>query len=555
MKICYEKTEYHIFTFEFSFSNETLEFCRFLKDSYGWKKFSFSEGKWRFNDPMIIFLVQTKYPNVVIEEKVIDYVKGNNTLIEEQARIEENAKRLKNSIDSDLVVENLKGDLYPYQKIGVEFFINNKGRAILADSPGSGKTLQTLAFIVKQNYNKSLIVCPASVKFSWEGEVKKWTHLTSFVIDSKTDVYDIPKDVNVVIINYDILKKFYKYLVKVKFDCMVNDESHLLKTKTSVRSKVVKLLSRNIESIIMLSGTPLLSRPIELYNMLNILDSKTWDDYYGFAERYCEGKRGYYGYEAKGATNLAELSEKIGKYFLRRTKDQILKQLPPKNRIYLPIELSGEQKTNYEKVQNEFVKYLRENKGKKDKQIEKSLSAEKLVKINYLREISSLAKLDSVREQIDSIIDSGEKVIVFSCFNEPLRILRDEYPNSVLLLGETKVEDRGPMVNKFQEDKDCKVFFGGIKSAGVGITLTAATNVIFIDYSWNPADHEQGEDRMHRPGQVSESVNIYNIHAKNTIDDFMVRLLRKKTKIFQQVIDTQKSLELDEDEIIKLIEN
>jgi len=544
MYINYEKTEYYEFTFEFRFHEDIIEYCRFIRSAYGWKEFTFNNGKWRFNDSAIMFLIKNKYPDVVISQEALSAVQKTDDEKRSESEIEENAKRIKNSIDSDIVIDGIKGELYNYQKIGVEFFMNNNGRAILADSPGSGKTLQTLAFIVKQKFKKSLIICPASVKFSWQLEVERWTHLKSFVVDGKTKTQEIPNDVDVIIINYDILKKFYKWLVNVKFDTMVCDESHLIKTPTSVRSKVVKLLSRDIPSIIMLSGTPILSRPIEMYNMLNILDPKTWNSYYGFAEKYCDGQKGYYGYQAKGATNLAELSEKIGKYFLRRTKDQILKELPPMIQIFRPIELSGEFKSNYKKISDEFVKYLRENKGKKDKQIEKSLSAEKLVKINYLRELTSLGKLDSTRELIDSMIDSGEKVIVFSCFNEPLKILRDEYPDSVLIIAETSVSERGELVKKFQEDPNCKVFFGGIKSASAGITLTAATNVIFIDYSWTPSDHEQGANRLHRPGQKADSVNIYSLHAINTIDDFMARLLKKKSSIFNQVIETQKS-ELD----------
>jgi len=508
MKIDREKTEYYEFTFEFPFSQEILAYCRFLREAYGWKDFSFSEGKWRFNDTSIIFLIQTKFESVNISDAVLSILKKTDEEKKSELEIEENAKRLKNSVDSDLVIENIKGELRGYQKVGVSFFLNNGGRGILSDEMGSGKTLQALAYVVKAGHNKTLIVSPASVKFSWENEVEKWTSLKSFVINSKTIFKDIPVDTEVFIINYDILKKHLKSIISTKWDCCILDESHLIKTPSSTRSKAARIITSNIKSVLLLTGSPILNRPIELFHLLHIIDKKTWSNYYDFGRKYCDGKMGRFGFEAKGAKNLEELKSRIDKYFLRRTKDQILPELPPKNRINVPMQLSGKDKDNYDKVLNDLVKYLKENKGKKEKEILKSLNAEKLVKINYLRSITAMGKLDTVRELIDSIVETGEKVLVFCSFNEPLKILRDEYPNSVIILGETSVEERGSLVKKFQNDPTSKVFFGGFRSAGVGITLTAASNCIMIDHSWSPSDMAQSEDRMHRISQTADSVNI-----------------------------------------------
>lgn len=557
MKIIYEKTKYFNFAFEYSYNANILDFCRSLKESYGWQNFSWNEGRWRFNDTGIIFLIRNRFPAVVIDPAVTAMVQELEKRLQEEKRIEEKANELKGTFQSDLKIEGMKSDIRSYQKVGVEFFINNNGRCILADEMGSGKTVQSLAYVVKSNYRRTLVICPASVKFSWENEVKKWTSLKSYVVDSQTDFEDIGIDTDVVIINYDILKKHLKSLMKVKWDCVIADEGHLLKNKDAVRSKCVKMISQQVKSVILLSGTPLLSRPIELFNLLNILDPLNWNNYYSFANKYCGGKMGQYGYEAKGATNLDELRHKISRYFLRRTKDQILTELPPKTKIEIPVELTGDYKKAYDKVQKEFVKFLRENKNKKDREILKTLSGEKLVKLNYLRVINSMGKLDAVRELIDSIIDSGEKVLVFSSFNEPLQTLHEEYFDSVMILGHTDVQDRGSLVKKFQENPDCKVFFGGVKSAGVGITLTAASNVIFIDHSWNPADMLQAEDRVHRLGQKASSINIYQVVSRGTIDEFMIKLLTKKQVIFDVVIDSEKVERNNEDtveELIKMIE-
>jgi SWI/SNF-related matrix-associated actin-dependent regulator 1 of chromatin subfamily A len=233
------------------------------------------------------------------------------------------------------------------------------------------------------------------------------------------------------------------------------------------------------------------------------------------------------------------LKQKISKYFLRRRKEDVLAELPPKNRIEVPIELPNEEHKQYELAEENLVKYLKTYKKEKtDKEIAKSLAGEKLVKLNVLRLISSMGKIPTVKELIQNIIDSDEKVIVFSCFNAPLEELSEDFEeNSVILLGNTPVDEREALVNKFQEDPNTKIFFTGIKSGGTGITLTAASNEIFIDLSWNPADHQQAEGRAHRPGAIYESLNIYQIISRNTIDGFMIKLLKRKQEIFDKLIE------------------
>jgi SWI/SNF-related matrix-associated actin-dependent regulator 1 of chromatin subfamily A len=181
-----------------------------------------------------------------------------------------------------------------------------------------------------------------------------------------------------------------------------------------------------------------------------------------------------------------------------------------------------------------------------------------LVKLNLLREINAMGKIPTAKEMIDNIIEAGEKVIVFSSFNGPLRELEEMYEeNSVLLLGDTPVDERGALVKKFQEDPKINIFFGGTRSAGVGITLTAASNVIFLDLPWNPADLDQGENRAHRPGAKYDSLNIYRIVGKDTIDGFMRKLIEKKQEIIDQLIEGGEQIEEDHsmvDDYIKELE-
>jgi len=448
-------------------------------------------------------------------------------------------------------ITGIKGNLYEYQKEGINFLLESGGRALLADSPGVGKTVQALGYIVLKNHKRNLIVCPASVKFSWENEIKLWTNLKSFVVGSQTDLKDIPHDVECIIINFDILKKFYNELMKYRWDCLIGDEIHMIKTRSAIRTKVFCAIAREVPDVILLTGTPVLSRPIEIFNVLNLIDPKIWNNYYRFAVRYCGGHQGYWGFEAKGATNLDELREKISKYFLRRTKEEVLKELPPKNRIEIPVDLPKEVRKEYELAERSLVDYLRTyRKSKTDKEISKTMRGEKLVKLNLLREINATGKIFATKEIIDNIIESGEKILVFSSFNAPLEELHNLYKDkSVLLLGETPVTERGDIVRRFQEDPNIRIFFGGTKSAGTGITLTAASNVIILDQPWNPADLEQSENRAHRPGAEYESLNIYSIISRDSIDSFMKKLLARKQMIIDKIIEDKE--EETEKELIK----
>ncbi|MCK9369496.1 DEAD/DEAH box helicase [Candidatus Dojkabacteria bacterium] len=560
LEIIEEKSNYHCYAFTFPFSPYILEFCRDLKKKYGWEEFNFDEGKWRFSLPIIIREIKNYLPDVVISIK-----QDPNTVFSEQERglltpetvqkfdtaIEEaktdlfnKAQQVKQQKNPTIDIKGLKLLLYDYQKLGVEFLTAAGGRAILADGMGSGKTAQSIAYLVHNKIPKTLVICPASVKFAWESEINKWSKLKPLVIDGKfwniksiSSGIELLSEHDVIIINYDLLNKFKKLLLVARFDCLVVDEYHMIKNSRSIRAKLTKLISLSIPKIILLSGTPMLNRPIELFNGLNILDSKTWNSWWKFSIRYCNGHRDRFGWNTSGASNLDELKERISPYFLRRTKQEILTELPPKNFIDIPILLSPEIQKTYNTAENNLAKFLKDIKNKSDDEVKRSLSAEKLVKLNELRQITTSGKLETAKELIDQIIDNGEKVVVFSVYNSPLEQLNAHYGSkSVLVTGKTASELRGSMVQEFQTNPNIQIFLGGTRAAGIGITLTAASNVIFLDFDWVPAMMEQAMDRIHRIGQEAESINIYQIYAKDTIDDYMRNLLSEKQTIVDKLI-------------------
>lgn len=536
-----EKTKYYEYALSFGYNQSVIDYCRYLKSVLGWTEFFYdSENKrWRFKDPGVISMIKEKFPTVQVESSIWKEIEKDSHVKEEEKEKEQNAVKIKEAKVSDLKIKGLKGELYNYQKLGVEFFINSGGRAILADSAGVGKSCQALGYVVQCGHKRTLVICPASVKYSWKNEISKWTKLKSFIVEPKTKFSDIPHDINVIIINYDVLKKHFNELMKYRFDVCIMDEAQYIKSPTSIRSKAAKQLSRNIPSVLLLTGTPILNKPIELFNLLNVVDMKVWNNWYSYAVRYCGGHQGQWGFQAEGATCLDELKQRISKYFLRRTKEEVLSQLPPKIRTEVPVDLDGEFYKQYKTAASSLAQYLKQYKKETDSKILKAVQAEKLVRINYLRQISSMAKVGVAKELIQNIIDGGEKVLVFSCFNAPLLELQKSFPNeSVMIIGSTNVNERGEIVKKFQEDPNVKIFLGGIKAAGSGLTLTAASNVIQLDYSWTPADMDQSENRAHRPGAEYESLNIYQIISNGTIDVFMKKLIYDKQIIFDQLFES-----------------
>lgn len=442
----------------------------------------------------------------------------------------------------------LKQKLYDYQEQGVNFLSSTGGRAILADAPGVGKTAQALAFVVSNNIAKTLVICPASVKFAWENEVHKWTKLKAFVIDGSFINLELEAVLaaidaaEIVIVNYDLLRKYLKLLSNIRFDCLVLDEFHYIKNR-SQRTQAAQLIARKIPRILLLSGTPMLNRPVELFNGLQLVDPRRWNSWYAYVNKYCAAHKKYIGrgrqvLDVSGSSNLDELRQKIQPYFLRRTKAEVLKELPPKNFITIPVLIPPDIQKLYDKAEKSLAQFLRDDREKTSEEIKRAMNAEKLVRLSELRQITTSGKMAMAEDLIDQLLEDDEKVIVFSVYNAPLESLANRYKaRAVTLTGTTPVQERGRLIGLFQTDPGVQVFLGGTKAAGIGITLTAASNVVFIDYDFVPAIMEQAADRAHRIGQEAESVNIYQLYAKDTIDDWMADILKEKQALVDRLIE------------------
>lgn len=561
MRLANDRSAYHRFSFSFDFDADVLGFCRALKSKWGWKDFGFDAVKkvWVFSKFAIAEDILEKFPFVPTDEDIIEGIRLSKAMKAEELIRRDTAIKIKEAVDTAFEPQNVKGKLYEYQKLGVEFLVNSKGRGILADEMGLGKTLQALAYMAHEKLSKTLIICPASVKYNWENEVRKWTSLKPRVITTKTSQKEfIDPSIHAFIINYDLLRKFFDILQMMRFDLMVVDEAHMLKSVKAQRTKIARMLAQRLPRIIFLSGTPFLNRPSELYPLLDSLEPGEWGHWMDFTRRYCAGKQGPFGWDCNGVSNMEEFKKRLAPLFLRRKKAEVLTELPDKIRMDVPVELEKEARMNYMQVERDLEEYLLNVKKKDGQAVDRAMQAEGLVRLNELRQITTRGKMASVKEIVRDILETGDKVIIFSCYNEPLLELKEEYgEQAVLVIGSTPLEERQASVDAFQGDEKVKVFLGGMKSAGSGITLTAGNHVVFMDYSWTPADHAQAQDRAFRIGQ-KKSVNVYQVWARDTIDEYMVGILSKKEKVFNDILEGNQPSGENEDVIkslLKAIEN
>ena len=433
--------------------------------------------------------------------------------------------------DANIHVEGLGGKLLPFQRAGVAY-LKDHPQTFLADEMGLGKTVQALAGLQIHGAFPAIVVCPASLKLNWKKEAEKWLPgRTVGVVDSGKD--EIPKDKDILVINYDILTKQQEKLKEINAKGVVYDESHYCKNYKAKRTIAAKELAKDIPIRFLLTGTPIKSRPQELLSQLQILG---WLDklggFWNFAKRYCDYKKTKYGADLSGASNTEELNEKLRENgYIRRLKHDVLTELPPKRRIVLNFELSNQSK--YEKASKQFLSWLAQEKGKEAS--EKASRAEHLAKIEHLKQLAVAGKIDAVNEWIEDFLETGEKLVIFAHHTDVTNALAQKF-NASKITGAETVEQRQAAVEDFQKNTGKKVIVCNIQAGGVGHTLTAASNVLFVEQAWTPGDMDQAEDRCHRIGQ-KDSVTAWYALGEKSIDHDIYNLIEAKREIVESVSD------------------
>lgn len=475
----------------------------------------------------VIENIKKVFPDAYKQFGLSKYINKSRTLDKPEKRAKIPNASIKKMMER---LDTLNGTLMPFQRESVAYALEKK-HLFFADEMGLGKTVQALATLHATQHYPAIIICPAVVKYNWAVEAEKWlpNDVRVVVIKDAKSVNDAVH-ADVVVLTYDLFTKLAKNLVEIKFRFMILDESHYVKNGNAKRTKMVKAFAKNIDYVLLLSGTPLLSRPAELIEQLRVISR--FDEFGGwerFTTRYCAKKRKPWGWDISGSANLKELNTKLREIcYIRHDKKTVLQDLPDKTRSQVFFELTKAQMKEYEKAKKQLEDYLRENLQKDEREIKKSMKAEMLVRIEVLKNLVAKQKLDDAKEWISAFLESGEKLVVFATHLEAIESLREAFPDAVSITGETSAEERQRVVEAFQNDDGVKLAILGLKAASTGITLTASSNVAFLELGWTPADMQQAEDRVYRIGQRN-AVNIWYLLAKDTIDVEIAALIDIKS--------------------------
>lgn len=471
--------------------------------------------------------------------------------------------------DLDIPLQLLKKP-FDYQNNGIAYCRMNK-RVIIGDQPGLGKTLQAIGTIMSYGTNEEgmlnagpgLIICPATLKLNWQKEWREVAGRRSIILNDSVknswQNYFKVGMADVFITNYESLKKYFVQSGWTKpkdgpfkstqipfrecinfFKWVIIDESHKCKDGTTQQTKFVLGICKGKEIVLELTGTPVVNKPRDLVSQLLIidrlkqvvshipqpLDRRTnkltdWSGYNRFMNRYCDGGR--------GESNLKELNYRLSSIcFYRREKKEVLKDLPEKMRQVILCDITN--RSEYDSAVKDFMKFLKEVRGCTDLEIKRKMRGEMIVKIGILKQISARGKIEAAREYIDEVLDGGQKIVVFIHLKEIARELKDLFPGSVSITGDDSQEDRNRAITLFQTDPDTRVIICSLGAGGVGITLTASSEVLFVEFPWTYALCEQAEDRTHRIGQ-SNNVRCGYLLGENTIDRYCYELIQKKKNI------------------------
>uniref|UniRef100_A0A8C0P4C2 SWI/SNF-related matrix-associated actin-dependent regulator of chromatin subfamily A-like protein 1 n=1 Tax=Canis lupus familiaris TaxID=9615 RepID=A0A8C0P4C2_CANLF len=421
----------------------------------------------------------------------------------------------------------LVSSLLPFQRAGVNFAIAKRGRLLLADDMGLGKTIQ--AICIAAFYQKEwplLVVVPSSVRFTWEQAFLRWLPSLS---PERINVVVTGKDrltaglVNIV--SFDLLSKLEKQL-KTPFKVVIIDESHFLKNIKTARCRAAMPLLKVAKRVILLSGTPAMSRPAELYTQIIGVRPTFFPQFHAFGLRYCDAKRQPWGWDYSGSSNLGELKLLLEEaVMLRRLKCDVLAQLPPKQRkmvIIAPGRISTRARAALDAVAKEMTT------------MDKTKQQQKEALLLFFNRTAE-AKIPSVIEYILDLLESGrEKFLVFAHHKVVLsavtRELEKKHVPHIHIDGSTSSADREDLCQQFQLFEKHAVAVLSITAANMGLTFTSADLVVFAELFWNPGVLLQAEDRVHRIGQ-SSSVSIHYLVAKGTADDYLWPLIQEKIKV------------------------
>lgn len=441
-------------------------------------------------------------------------------------------------------------DYMPFQRAGIRYALDRAG-VLIADEMGLGKTIQAIGIInADPSIKTGIVICPKSLKLNWKRELEKWM-VRPMTIGIANGTFP---NTDIVIVNYEGLIRL-KDLDAREWDICIVDEAHYIKNSKAQRSKAVK--SIRARRRVRLTGTPIVNRPVELYNLIEDLGG-SWGSFFSFAKRYAGASHNGFGWDFSGATNLDELQRRLRETIMvRRLKADVLTELPRKIRQVIEVEAETAEAKRaiqfeqaHEERSEERLADLRavvelskadsEEAYKAAVQRLQEAASVEFTEMARLRHETALAKVPSVVAHIQNALedDSERKVIIAAHHHDVIDALAMGLINYgvVILTGEHKEADRQAAVDKFQNDPRVRIFIGSITAAGVGITLTASSHVVFAELDWVPGNITQMEDRAHRIGQT-ETVLVQHIVLSGSLDARMAHILVNKQNVIDSALD------------------
>ena len=425
-------------------------------------------------------------------------------------------------------------ELYPFQYVGVRFCELAGGRALIGDDMGVGKTIQALAYTALHPENHPvLIVAPANVKYNWLKECSTW--LPKYTVEVVAKGNSPIPETDIVIINYDLMKKQQLALEDRGFNIIIFDESHYLKNSKAQRTIASLAMANTCKDIICLSGTAITNRPIEFFTTLNLLRPVEFGNFFSYGKRYCDAHHTGYGWDFKGSSHASELHERTRAFTIRRLKKEVMDELPDKIRQVVDVIPTPKEKKEYRNAQASWMNQYAMHKS--DGFIPAGFVLNMLTELRHhcgILKVSAAANW--VREYREV---TGKPTIVFAHHKDVVSALVDELKDECVvstITGSVPAIKRQERVEAFQAGK-IDVMICSTVAAKEGLTLTAADTVVFIEREWSPAWEEQAEDRVNRIGQDAETVHAVYLSVAGTIDEKFNSVVEEKRAVIQSVLD------------------
>ena len=447
------------------------------------------------------------------------------------------------SFDVNRVRADIWKKLYPFQQEGIQRAIAcNYGKVLFCDDMGLGKSLQSL--VVADYYRAQwplLIVCPSYLRHNWKNELHKWGLATKIQVVMKGDEPIDRTNNEVIIISYDLAVRQEAHLQG--FRIVIADESHYLKNRKAKRTKVCLPLLKKAKRVLLLTGTPALSRPAELFTQLSAVAPTTFRFFGAFAKRYCDAKQGPFGWDVNGSSNEEELQVILHYCMIRRLKKDVLTDLPPKRREEILVPLKDterdEMQPGFDDLRSLSIRIFSSPPGTKDT---RDLLFQRKQLVSALFRQTAEIKTNIVREYLKSILPGlNDKVIVFAhhrimldAIEEACKACKKTY---IRMDGSTPQKKRPGLVQTFKESGDVAIL--SIAACGTGLNFTMCSHIIFAELRWNPGELLQAEDRCHRIGQTADSILIQYLLADGSLDNYVWKKVNAKFGVLDTVLNDQ----------------